>query len=112
MISNKGFNEGIITLYIDENATVGAPVKMSDSNVCATAADGDEFIGVLVNARGTLGGVQVSGYAQLPYSGADPELGITKVAADGNGGIKQVEDGRAITVIGVNTDASTVEILM
>ncbi len=112
MISNKGFNHGVITLYVEEGATVGAPVKMSDSNTCAATQDGDKFVGVLLNERAGIGAVQVNGYVNLPYSGADLELGIVEITADGNGGIKQMEGGRTVTVIGVNTAAMTAEILM
>jgi len=112
MISNKGFNEGIITLYANETATVGAPVSMSESGCCTASADGDKFVGILVNSRGGIGAIQVTGYACLPYSGTDIALGINEIAADGEGKIKAFAGGRVVTVIGINTAAQTVEILM
>ena len=112
MISNKGFNEGIITLYVDENTAVGTPVSMSDSGVCTASAADDKFVGILVNSRAGVGGVQVKGYACIPYSGTDLELGIVEIAADGEGKIKASVGGRVVTVIGVNTAEKTAEILM
>ncbi len=112
MISNKGFNEGIITLYVDDSATVGTPVSITESNTCAPAAAGDKFAGFLVNSRAGVGAVQVKGYANVPYSGTDLQLGMTEIAADGNGKIKMATGGRSVMVIGVNTSDKTAEILM
>lgn len=112
MISNKGFNEGIITLYVETDTSVGIPVVMTESHTCGSAADGDTFIGVLANERAGVGAVQVCGYVKLPYSGTDPELGVIEIAADGNGGIKQMSGGKKVTVIGINTADQTAEILM
>lgn len=112
MISNKGFNEGIISLYVEENTPVGTPVSMSDSATCSAAADGDKFVGVLVNSRAGVGAVQVKGYANMPYSGTDLTLGIQGIAADGEGKIKASAEGRIVTVIGVDTANKTAEILM
>ena len=112
MISNKGFNEGIITLYVDESTAVGTPVSMTDSGSCSASNDGDKFVGILVNSRAGIGAVQVKGYANIPYSGTDLTLGITEIAADGNGKIKMAAGGRTVTVIGVNTAEKTAELLM
>ncbi len=112
MVSNKGFNEGIITLYAGDDITVGAPVIISENDTCSTAADGDSFVGVIINKRSGIGSVQIMGFVKVPYSGTAPELGITEVAANGEGGIKAQAGGRIVTVLNVDTDNSTAEILI
>lgn len=107
MISNKGYGEEFITLY-SESENVGKPVVISANDTCAKADDGDNFTGILINARNGLGSVQIRGYVELPYSGTSPILGETVLAADGNGGVKSAASGKAVTVLKVDTTCNTV----
>ena len=111
MVSNKGFNEGLITMYY-RSGEVGSPVTITENNACTEAADGDSLVGILVNSRGEVASVQVMGFAKVNYSGTAPALGVVGVAADGNGGIKASANGRKVIVLSVNTDNSTAEIIL
>ena len=112
MISNKGFNEKSITLYIEEGANVGEPVTISAANTAKASAEGDNFAGILINQRNGCGAVQVEGYASVTYTGTAPALGRTNVCANGSGGIKTGTTGRTVLVLNVNEENSTAEIIM
>ncbi len=110
MVSNKGFNDGFITLYTN-GVKAGGIVKIGAANTCAECVDGDKPVGILVNERNGIGSVQVCGYAKLAYSGTEPALGINYIAADGNGGIKADASGRAVIVLAVDTADQMVEVI-
>lgn len=112
MISNRGFDQGNITFYVNPDMKAGDPVTMYATNTCVTAKDGDKFIGVLYHSRETLGSVQVRGYVRLPYTGNDPQLGFDNLVANGEGGVRVADDGRTVAVIGVDTDKHFVEMIL
>jgi len=110
MISNKGFMEGIISLKMENEGTIGAPISMTENNTVASSLENDKFIGVLKNQRGTLAAVQVKGFATVKLSG-EIALGISSVVADGEGGIK-AGTGREVMVLSIDEEAATADIIM
>lgn len=94
-VSFEGIGESVITFYNDgENgAGAGVPVKMSGNGEISACGDGDRFFGISLANEGDFAAVQTGGYAELSYTGAAPEVGFAKLAADGNGGVKTVSEG-------------------
>lgn len=112
MISNIGFDEGYITLYVDEDTQKDIPVTITDNDTCGASAAGDKFCGILRGVRKDLGSVQVKGYAKMSYSGESaPLLGAECIVADGLGGVKAAQTGVNVIVTAVDEVAETVEFI-
>ena len=56
--------------------------------------------------------MQLGGFVTLPYTGTVPALGLSALAADGNGGVKSLETGREYWVVASDEAAQTVTILL
>ena len=87
MISNVGFNEGLITLYVTEGTKQNDLITVSANNTCTVCANGEKFCGVVKGARNGIGTIQVKGYVELTYSGDTVGLGKVNLVADGMGGV-------------------------
>lgn len=86
-------------------------VKVTANGEVGPCAAGDAFCGAaLAGARGTAA-VQVRGFVQVSTAGA-VGLGWVKLAADGNGGVKQTADGREYLVVSDDTAAGEAVILL
>lgn len=112
MISNMGFNEGYITLYVAEGTQKDSVVTVVDGNTCGNCSEGGKFCGILKGIRNNIGSVQVKGYAEIKYSGTAPALGVTSLVADGNGGVKASSSGVSVIVTEVNEETQTVKVIM
>ena len=51
MISNMGFNEGYITLYVAEGTEKDAVVTVVDNNTCGNCSADQKFCGILKGVR-------------------------------------------------------------
>jgi len=112
-IAFNGFNETLATFQADGTLTAGAPVKASANRTVSGCAANNVFLGVCKEQTGPYAGVQLTGYARLPYSGAAPAVGYTQLAADGSGGVKTVSSGgRFYDVLEVDTAGGTVGLLL
>lgn len=107
----KGFHENIASFAFSD-AVKGSPVEMAESCKVKNAAADHAFIGVCVNTDGEIAGVQLTGYTELPYTGTAPAVGITQLAADGNGGVKTAAAGRSVTVLKTDTVNKTVGFIL
>lgn len=112
MISNMGFNEGYITLYVAEGTEKDAVVTVVDNNTCGNCSADQKFCGILKGVRNNIGSVQVKGYAEIKYSGTAPALGVCGLVADGNGGVKASNSGTPVIVTEVDEDTNTVKVIM
>ncbi len=88
-ISYKGYNSGTITCEAGEGLAVGYPVKINDSDKAVPAGNGDTFIGICTAVRGDWASVQVSGYAEIPYSGNISILSHLALVADASHKVKE-----------------------
>lgn len=111
MVSNKGFNEGVITLGYKGGA-VGDPVTVTENGACAPCEAGQKPVGILLGQRSGIASVQVMGHQRVKYSGTAPSLGMDTIVADGNGGIKAAANGREVIVLAVESVAGTVVIIL
>ena len=84
------------------NGEPGKVCKMSASGTVTQCGDGDTFCGVIETARNGIAGVQLHGFAELPYTGSAPAVGFTNLQADAAGGIKAAGT-HAYLVVSVDT---------
>lgn len=111
-VSFKGCNNQVVTFMADEKIRVGTPVKISGNCKVAPAGAGDTFVGCVVNSDGSYAAVCISGVVDIPCNDSGIKAGWCDVACDGNGGIKQGENGFCRFVISVNTADKTATIIL
>lgn len=121
-ISFEGIGEVTATFLKDGNSTVkpGQVVCITGNNTVGLGADGTAPCGVAATVAGDgYVGVQISGMAEVAYSGTTaPTAGWNTLAADGSGGMKaaaasadtqspESTSGRPYLVVSVDTTAKT-----
>jgi len=112
MISYKGFNEGVLT-FKDTNTRVGYPVSVTEGEESREAINGNDFIGVCVGKAGDYITVQLSGYAEMKYTGSAPVRGYTMLVSNGSGGVKTTSSAaHSYKVIKVDTDNNIVGFIL
>ena len=104
------------TFYADEDVRRDYVVGISGQETVGLMPDGEPVFGVVqeMGADG-LAGVQVSGFAAVPYSGAGMAPGWAELVSDGSGGVRKAgvdETGRMFLVIGTDTAAKTAVVLL
>lgn len=91
----------------------GALVKLSANGTVAACAADEVFCGVVAarSRDGKACSVQLGGFVTLACTGA-PTLGYCALAADGTGGVKVSEGGRACLVVARDETAGTVTVML
>lgn len=103
-VSFKGIGELVVTFKANLNKeSEGKPVKVIADSEVGLCNDGDLIVGKILKyeERGAAS-VQIGGYLEFEYSGADPMVGLIKIAADGTGKVKVSEIGREANVVKVD----------
>ena len=109
-ISYLGIGQ-VCATFKTTNAAKGKVVKVNGQNSVGKCSDGNDFCGVALYMCEGSCTVQVSGFAEVPYSGSAPAVGWTNLCADGSGGVKVASSGgRSYLVVNANTDKQTVTI--
>lgn len=112
-ISLNGCGENVATFEAESGVTAGMPIKMTGNGVVGPCSGGDVFCGVAVSVRGGFAAVQLSGYAQVPYSGtAAPAVGYQTLNGVGDGTVQVDAGGRSVLVTDVDPAAKTCGILL
>lgn len=111
-ISMQGIGAQCLSAKKGASGTAGYPCKLSANDTVINAAAGDDFCGVISGVRGTLVTVQYAGFVTLPYTGTAPSVGYATLVANGSGGVKTAQSGKAYLVTNVNTAAATVTVLL
>ncbi len=111
-ISMQGIGAQCLSAKKGASGTAGYPCKLSANDTVINAAAGDDFCGVISGVRGTLVTVQYAGFVTLPYTGTAPSVGYATLVANGSGGVKTAQSGKAYLVTNVNTTAATVTVLL
>ncbi len=93
--------------FATETAVEGQVVKMSADHTVAACSDNDVFCGVADVVRNGICGVQMSGMAEVCYSGSAPAVGNATLAADGKGGVCTASSGQTYLVVSVDTAKKT-----
>lgn len=95
----------ITATFAADSGEAGQVCKMEANGKVAPCADGDGFIGVMEGVRKGCTGVQLHGFAEVGFTGTAPNLGYVNLTADGNGGVKVSQSGRAYLVVSVDETA-------
>lgn len=112
-VSFNGFGENAATFLAQEGVAPGAPVRVTANGTVGPCADGEDFCGAALNARGGYAAVQLSGYARLPYGGAAPAVGWRALCAAGGGKIRAAETGgRTLLVVDVDENEKTCGVIL
>lgn len=111
-ISLNGYGENAVTLKTSDNVAIHQPVTISENFTVRPCNNGEKFIGTVINKKGNFAAVKLSGYVELGYSGEKPQLGVCNLIGDGNGKVTVSETGRPFVVTNVDTDTSTVGIIL
>lgn len=111
-VSLNGYGENTATFKFTGLVSPNQPVTMAENFTVKPCESGDIFIGSAVNAKGEYACIKLSGYTEFSYSGTAPTVGVCSLAADGNGKVCVSDSGRQYIVVNVNTDNSTVGILL
>lgn len=91
----------------------GKPVKITGNMTVSLCSDGDIFHGVALTIETGIVGVALLGVFTMPYTGADPTVGIVKLVANDAGGVKvDATNGRDVLVLSVDIAAKTVQFIL
>lgn len=106
-VSFKGIGELVVGFKANlTKEAEGKLVKMKADSEVELCADGNKFIGkVLKYEERGIASVQIGGYMEVVYSGADPTVGFAKLSADAAGGVK-VDEVAGQEVKAVKVDAT------
>lgn len=107
-----GFNTNEVTLDAASAVAAGKAITLADSYTADIPSAGADFCGVCSAVRGSHASVVFSGHTTVAFSGTAPTVGYCKLVADGNGGVKLGDSGRAILVVGVDTDEAVIDIII
>lgn len=125
-VSFEGVGQ-VCATFLSGKLTEGHVVKLTGSGTVGACSAGDSFIGAAICCKDDACTVQVGGFVTVSYSGTAPAVGWCVLTADGNGGVKTTaeaaaaseaagdaatESGRMLPVVGVDTTAKTVTILL
>lgn len=105
----EGVGQVAATFQVDGAVQPGMAVALTGNGAVGLGGDGDAPCGVLLGGvRGGAAAVQISGVAQVGYSGdAAPAVGWQGLACDGAGGVKTAAGGVKFLVLAVDTNAKT-----
>lgn len=114
--SYEGIQEVCATFACGGDAAIteGTPVKLSANCTVSACASGDGFCGVVraVSHDGKACSVALHGSDTLSYSGdTAPGLGVSKLAANGAGGVTVSANGRECLAVMLDTTAKTVTVI-
>lgn len=101
-----------VTFKAAESITPNTPVSISANETVIGGRDSSLLAGICVNCRNGLAGVQLRGYAELPYTSSSPSVGAAKLACDGKGGVKTDPNGRECIVVKVDTASKIIGFFM
>ena len=98
-VSLQGFNKQVATF---------ARAEVEDE--VTDCANGDLFIGLCVGVDGDHCAVQLSGYARvaLAATGAPTAVGYAFLASDENGCVKELNTGRELLILELDSDSAAI----
>ncbi len=104
-ISYGGIGHFSVT-FPNSSGIAGMPCCLDSNGKVVPCANGDNFIGIVERVQDGYCGVQIGGFAELPYSGTKPSPGYVKLCANGTGGVK-ADDTNGIGYWVVQVDSTT-----
>ena len=112
MISFDSIHETLVTFAAASGLQAGQVCKVTADGTVGACSNGDVFCGVAGPIRKGSVGVQMGGYAEVPYTGTKPGYGYVTLAANGSGGVKAAESGKTCCVVKVDTTAGVVGLFL
>ena len=111
MLDYTGFDEKVITVKCSDENIAGKTMTISGNDNATVSASGDAFLGFGVASRDGYATVQVGGYAKVKTSGEGISHGRISVVADGEGGIREAQNGVPVQVISYDYDTKIAGII-
>ena len=102
-INFGAIGEQYVTFKAGTGLEEGAVCKVSANGTVGACEEDDVFVGVVDQLRGGEAGVLMGGYVELPCSGTLPDPGYVILAADGDGGVYEADEGRTCLVVNVDS---------
>ena len=102
-INFGAIGEQYVTFTAGTGLAVGAVCKVSANGTVSACEEDDVFAGVVDQLRGGKAGVVMGGYVEVPCSGTLPDPGYVILAADGDGGVYEADEGRTCLVVNVDS---------
>ena len=90
----EGFNKKVLT-FRAQNLRKGSAVTLNAIAEATTSPLEENFIGIVDSYRAGLAGVQITGYAEVKYTGAVPSIGYNKLVISTSGAVKLTTDSKA-----------------
>ena len=110
-ISYEGIGEVAVTLGMLDSVEAGMPLTFLENDWVRPARDGEKFCGVAMKRGGIVNAAQVKGFVRVSYSG-ELSLGWNTLVANGQGGVRQSNDGLMILVAEVDDEDYTAVICL
>ena len=102
-INFGAIGEQYVTFKAGTGLAEGEVCKVSANGTVSACEEDDVFAGVADEIRGDKVGVILGGYVEVPCSGTLPDPGYVILAADGDGGVYEADEGRTCLVVNVDS---------
>lgn len=100
------------TFRAQGSLTVGEPCVMAGDKTVSACISGGDFLGVVMQVRGSIVTVAIRGFVTVPYTGALPTIGNTVLVSDGNHRVTVGDTGTVRTVVSRDAVSKTVTFLL
>jgi hypothetical protein len=90
------------------NCTAGHVGKVNAAGMADVCLTGEHIDGLVEARENGNARMQIEGFAEIAYTGTQPNAGRVKLSSDGKGGVKHDENGREYLIMYVNEVDSTV----
>lgn len=111
-ISYQSIGQECVSVNLSGTIPEGVPCTLVSASLVKKSAANDNFCGVLLTKRGSVGSVQVRGFVTVGFSGENMRVGYVNLAADGAGKVQVNENGRSYLVIDMDTTKQTITFLL
>ena len=111
MLDYTGFDEKVITLECNDKDILGKPLTVVGDNCAFLTPSGSTFIGFGIASRDGYATVQVGGFAKVKFSEDAVSFGRICVVGDGEGGIREAQNGVPVQVITYDYDTQIAGII-
>lgn len=109
----NGFETNEATFKAATDLPVGRAVALQSTNEVYYPMDSTDFTGITASCKDGYVSVIMKGYAVAAYRDTLPKVGICKLAPTSDGYMEINEtDGKAYTVVGVDTKEKTLEFIL
>lgn len=92
----------ISATFRHESGQVGQVCRMNNPGAVSLCGEGGAFCGIIESIRGGYAVVQLHGFAAVPFTGSEPEVGYVNFAAGENGTVAMDPNGRSYLCVDVD----------